>query len=703
MKRPALWVCAPFVAGLVIAALVTREQWLPVCGGVSLVAFAAVLRRRELWKYVLLGTLSCLTACCVYWQKDAATYGRQTGYDGQETSFSGTVCASSVYPSGYARYYLKGCFADGTDAKVELFCDVTGYAYGDSLTLDGTPELIRAGYLFDSAGYARANGVFLRYGIDTRLSGYHKADGFSLRAVIYRWRSRMTERILARMGEETGPMLTGMLFGDKTAMSRCSKQTLYRMGIGHVLAVSGLHLDFLALCVSWLLERLRAGRRLSFVLMAVLCGLFVICAGETFSVERACIMILIREGGKLVFRLPDPLNSLSIAAFVLCAVNPFVICSAAFWLSCSAVWGIAVLAPFMTREMKAETVLQTAWRDFLCFCWAFLAIIPVCAVYFREISLLTPLSNTLLIPVCMASMLLGVLAVVCGAQGFPAECLLAGSDWLNGLILKVSYCLAKLPWTHASAGSRLVLGLLGLGIALAAAVQIFGRNRKLTGYTVAAALLVTCTVLSVQQEVQSRTLRIAVLGEQNSCVLAVTSGGEALLIDMTGHSALPSYAQTYLTETDAARLEYLYLANPSEKSARRYSEYLALLPPENVILLREVSEGFPDVLGVLSGMDEHREMLFHGAHLALQADCVTIGYAGQTFECCREQAVCGEPEILVICGRSREALPDCGILIVPDPDAPYQPDGCSYIGENNIEVTIAKDGTCRVRRLYGDT
>ena len=701
MKRPALWVGLPFVLGLVLASLFVRQLWLPVCGGVTLVSLAVVLRRRTLWKYVLLGTLSCLTACCVYWSKDAAYSTRQMAFDGQETTFSGTVCAVHVYPSGYARYYLNGRFEGTVPAKVELFCESPYYRYGDSLTLCGTPERQQSGYLFDSAAYARSQGVLLKFGSLTEIVSYTPEDHPGLRSIIWRWRFRMTERILSRMGEETGPMLTGMLFGDKSAMSRSSKQAFYRMGIAHVLAVSGLHLDFLALCVSWLLEKLKAGRGLRFAVMAVVCILFVIVAGETFSVERACIMALIREGGRLVYRQADPLNSLSVAVFVLCLANPFVIHGAAFWLSCTAVWGIAVLAPYMTKDMPQETFLQNAWRDFASLCWTFLATLPVCAVWFREIALLTAPVNAVLIPVCMAAMLLGALAVLCGGQGFLAELLLSGADWLCGLVLRVSYWAAKLPYTHAAMGSLMLLCILGAGILLVIGVQLLCKDKNRTAWTAAAALTVTCALLGLRQELLGSSLRVAVLGEDKSCVLAVVGGDEAALFDMSGRSSMASYAYAYLTENGIDGLQTLCLAKPGRKTAGQYSDYFTLMPPEEVVLLTE-AEDFAPILDVPTETDESREMLFHGAHLSAQNDCVTIEYAGMTLVCCKEAAVTGEPEVLIIYGKNTEALPDCGILIIPDPDSPYEPDGHTYIGENNLEVTLGRDGTCRVRRLYGD-
>ncbi len=691
----------PYVTGLVLASVFVPQLWLPVCGGITLVTAAVVLWRRTLWKYVLLGTLSCLTACCVYWSTDAAETCRQMPYEGRETAFSGTVCSVSVYPSGYARYYLKGRFEGTAAAKVELFCDAPYYQYGDSLTLTGTPERLHSSYLSDSAAYARSQGVLLQFGNETEITGFTPEDHPGLRSMLYRWRASMTERILQGMGEETGPLLTGMLFGDKSSMSRSSKQAFYRIGIGHILAVSGLHLDFLALCISWLLDRLKAGRKLRFALMALVCILFVIMAGETVSVKRACIMILLREGGRLVYRQADALNSLSIAAFLLCLADPFVIHGAAFWLSCSAVWGISVLAPFMTKEMPSESFLQTAWRDFLSLCWAFLATMPACAVWFREIALLSPVSNTLLVPVCMASMLLGALAVICGGQGFLAEMLLSGADWLCGWLLRISYAAAKLPFTHAAAGSSIMLVLIAAGSLLLLGVQMLGRDKRRTTRTAAAILALNCAVLGVRQELLGSNLRVGMLCEGKSCVLAILGGREAMLIDMSGRSSLSAHAHAYLTENGTVRLQTLYFADPKKSAAGRYSEYFALMPPEKVVLLQETDD-FPGVLHAPTETDASREALFHGAHISAQKDRVTVEYAGQTLECCTEQTASGEPEVRILCGRSTKPLPDSGILIIPDPATPYEPDGHTCIGADDYEVTLGRDGTCRFRRLYGD-
>lgn len=708
MKRPALCVTASYVLGLVLTSVFVRQLWIPA-GGVVIAAMVLLLWRRDMWKYILLGTLSCLTACCVYWCKDMS-FARQTALQGQETVFTGTVTSVTVYPSGYARYYLEGSFEEilpgEHPVKVELFCEQTDYIIGDVLTLSGSPEVQTSGYLFDNAAYARSQEACLRFGNTTKICEHPDAAHKDIHRVLYKWRTAMCQRILEKMGDETGPMLTGMLFGDKSGMSRDSRNSLYRMGIGHVLAVSGLHLDFLVLCAAWILRKFRVNRYAVFGMTVVLCSWFVLCAGGTVSVKRACIMILLREGGKLVYRQADALNSLSIAAFLLCLQNPFVIHGAAFWLSCSAVWGIAVFAPYMMQKCKTDAVprkLQTLLRSLIGSCWASVAILPVSALYFREVSLLSPVSNTLLVPLCMLSMLLGMLSLFSGVK-FTLP--LQGAELLNSVILRVSHSVASISWTHVATGSQLLLPLLLAGVFLVLGCVVFRQSKRFTAGMTALSLAVTCAAVSAEQVLYRRTLRIAMLGENKNCVLVLTAGHEAVVLDMTGNAGLAAYADAYLTENGVDRLTELYLCKPSVKSAQKYTQYFSLLPPEQLTFLGGTDEEVTDILGTVPDIQNSREMLFYGAKITAEEYCVTVEYDGVTFVCGRDYAVSDEtdaPDILAVYGRNKNPLPECGVLIVYDADSPYRSDRHTYIGEQNLELMIAKDGTCRMRRLYVTT
>ncbi|MBR1555600.1 MAG: ComEC/Rec2 family competence protein [Oscillospiraceae bacterium] len=701
MKRPALYIGLPYIMGLLIASRLDILSW----SVILLTAFGIILYRRSVWKYVVLSTLSCLIACCCYWHHDSMTAQKQKDFAGLEILFTGQVMQKTAYPSGNADYLLKGRINRGdTLANIELFIDDDSFNYGDILMVSGRPERITSDYLFDDESYSRAKNVFLCFDLYTEkeILEVRPLEKQTLVSIIYDWRTRMTERIQACMPSDTASMLTGMLFGDKTELRHSVKTSLYRTGIGHILAVSGLHLDFLAMCANWILEKLRAGRKSKFILSAILCGLFVICAGGTVSVKRACIMILISQSGKLFFRQADAFNSLSIAMLILGLENPFVIHSTAFWLSCSGAFGIGVVAQDMTKEFPDDEFYHLLLKDLIVFTWTFVIILPVSVRYFREFSLISPLTNLFLTPVCLVSILMGVFAIGFGCQGMMAEFFLHLADKLNSMILTISDFFAGMSWTHTSADSEILCFLLDAGMILVIGCHIMFRNKKLTSFSVVIALMVTGISVNLERISQADDLKIAILGEENQCLLAVRRGADAVLFDMTGDYYAPDYAEIYLESAGVSDLESLYLCNPKEKAIRRYEEYLAFFVPEEIWLMKETDFRMPSLPDCETYSAERKELLFHGAKIEISQKQIRIEYAEKIFICKNDKTEISEtPDILTIYGKSKNIQPECGFLLILDKNELYLPDAHTYLDENNLEVTVSENGGCRVRRLYG--
>lgn len=700
-----MYIGFPYTAGLLAASIVHWHLWYAVVAVVLTAAMAVISIRRTVWKYVLISTLSMLTACCVYWGNAGITMQRQLALAGQEEIvFSGEITSISIYDSGYAQYILKGDINGTVPANVQYFCEDPSYAYGDSLTLTGIPQALQKRYVFDAEEYFRAQNVFLSMPMDAQVMHTERPHA-TLRSILYEWRQKMTERIQADRNEECAALLTGMLFGDKSDMSYSTRTALYRTGIGHVLAVSGLHMDFLALAVIRILRKCKADRRLSFGILAVLCVLFAICAGETVSVKRACMMILITQSAGLFFRKADILNTISIAMLLLTLENPMVIHSAAFWLSFSGTFGIAVFAPFMTGAMKRDTIPQRILADLVTFSCVFLAVLPASALYFREISLISPLSNLVIVPLCMAAFLLTALSVLVGAQGFLSFVLLGLAERIAGVILRFSRTLAELPWTHFGTDSNVLLVMIALSGIWILLCYALWRDRKLIFAAIAASLVVSCLACGTEQHYRNRNFHIAVLGEHRDCALVLRKGSDAVIVDLSGDSSAPDYVNAYLQSTGVRSIEALYLCEPKRQSIAGYDEILQFLTPEQVILLQEPEETLEfEIAGRTGILLPGSEKLFHGAVLNLSDGAAEVSCGGIRYVCCEEKMpLIPESEVLTIYGTSKNVLPESGILMVLDKRSVHHADSHTYIGENNLELAIAPAGKCSVRSLYGDT
>ena len=701
MKRPALYIGLPYILGLVIASRLDMLSW----GVVLLTAAGVILYRRSVWKYVVLSTLSCLIACCSYWQYTSLTETRQKELAGLELTFVGQVVEKTVYSSGNAEYILKGIIDRGElPAKIDLFVDDNSFDYGDKITIFGRPEKIESGFLFDRQNYAKAENIFLCFDLysEFEIQEVQPAEKQTLSGRVWHWRTHMTEQIQKHMPKDTGAMLTGMLFGDKSNIRHSMKTALYRTGIGHILAVSGLHLDFLAVCIRWLMEKLKAGRKIKFLFVTAIGGLFVICAGETVSVKRAFIMILLSQSAEIFFRQADSFNSLSIAMLILGVENPFVIHNPAFWLSCAGAFGMGVAGQYMIKNFPEKEFYHLFLKDLIAFLWVSVIILPVSIVYFREFSLISPLSNIICIPVCMLSMICGLLAVIFGCQGVLAEMLLHTADKLNKIILEISDFLAGLSWSHASTDSEILIFVVYAGAVLVLLFQICFRNRKLTAVSAAIALTVTCVTVNAERRIKEKNLNIAVLGEQAQCLIVVRYGQDSVLFDMTGNYYAPDYAESYLESVGVSHVESLFLHKPKEKAIRKYQEYLHFLPPEEIWLMQKPENEIhtEDTLHFA----EQKEILFHGAKIEISQKQIRIQYADKIYICKNDKAELTEkPDILTIYGKSKRVQPDCGYLLFLNLNEIYLPDRHTYINQNNLEFTVSEQGKCRIRSLYGTT
>ena len=657
MKRPALCVGFPFVLGLSLSACIASARWIAV--GILAAAVIAVLCRRDLWKYILLSTLSILMACCIYSHADAS-FSRAMSHVGQ-TGFTGTIMRAQVYSGGWTRFDLDGTFPDGQKARVEWFTDAEDFGIGDTVTLYGNAERIAETELFNSEAFARSRGVSLHFGNDTEVTHHAPQTGVSLRRVLADWRGHMTQAIGRQMHRGSGAMLTGMLFGDRSSLSRSERTMLNRTGIGHVLVVSGLHLDFLAVAVEGILRKLRIGRKVEFGVMAAVCIAFVLLAGETVPVTRACIMILIRQSGRVAFRLPDALNSLSIAVFLICLRDPFAIFGGSFWMTVTATFGVAVLGPYMTREMPKDSLFRSLLADLACGCWAFAAMLPVQAAIFREVSLISPLSNAVLLPVCVSAMLCGVVGVLLGAENGIACFFLDGADVLNDWVLQISQIIGGFSFTHAASGSRMLLFALVAGAMAVVGAFLLTKRRNIAAFAAVGVLCVTFAACRTEDALHREELRVALFGEEANGLLAVASGEETVLVDLTGEKDLPAYAEAYLQEEGIRDVTALCLYHPNRRRIQRYEEYLAEYPPD-VVRIPETAMHM-----VAFGRDAQRfgrsELLFHGANITFGTEEIYIAYGNQQF----------------VFGQDHAGT-----------------------GEGSLELTFSHDGKCRSRRIYGE-
>ncbi len=479
-------------------------------------------------------------------------------------------CAAGIlWFSGYAALYLAPAEAL-TDAKLILELELTDYPeeaaggarceaevaglrgrvlfYGDRslLPLEPGNRILAQAKCYSAAtlsgeesSYYLSKGVFLRlYGSGELLASMegHAGSWRYLPARLARW---LENRVEALYGPETGGLIIALLTGERDGLSPRAYTSLSEAGLMHITAVSGLHCGFLMALLGLLVFR---RQRLTAFLGYPVMLFYMVMAGCTPSVVRACVMAGFVLLAPLAGREGDTPTALSAALLVILMVNPFAIASVSLQLSFAAVAGLLLPAPKIYAGLarlgpkELPGVPGKLWRFFIAATAASLGVMlttaPLSAVYFGTVSLVSPLSNLLVLWMAPALFACALLGTILGGA-FPA---LAGltvlPDRLGRYLLWAARLTSGIPG-HSVYFTRPALAawLAGTYILLGLCLLVKGRRWKWGGALVLSAVCLLAVKAGPRMQVQGDRLTAAAVDVGQGAAMLLHSGDRTVLVD----------------------------------------------------------------------------------------------------------------------------------------------------------------------------
>ena len=228
-------------------------------------------------------------------------------------------------------------------------------------------------------------------------------------------------------------VLKALIIGDRTQISPELRQSFNRAGVGHLLAISGLHIGIvatvafvffqaLAVRVSLLLWRAET-RKIAALLSLPPVIIYGVIAGFSPSTQRAVLMVAVFLLTFLFGKEQDSLNTLSLAALLILVVDPPSLFSISFQLSFAAVFAIIYgLSRVHAQGVKQKPQMQESWllrikskiiSFFLVSFFAICGSLPLVAYYFNQVSLVGLAANFIVVPLIgFVSVPLGLLALL---------------------------------------------------------------------------------------------------------------------------------------------------------------------------------------------------------------------------------------------------------------------------------------------------
>ena len=249
----------------------------------------------------------------------------------------------------------------------------------------------------------------------------------------------------------TQQFIVAMLLGNGNLIDKATRQEFSAAGTAHVLALSGLHVGFIALIIWWLLfplDYLRLRKlRLAITLTAI--TLFAVFTGLSPSVVRASIMTATVFASLIFYRRSASLNALALAALIILVFSPSALFSVGFQLSFVTVAAVLILGRLPQRFRSGNKVLDSITSMVVTSVAALLATVALSAHYFHMISYMSVLANLLVLPVLPVFMILGALFLLVTAAGMHWGWLNRGLDCVYDYIRWAAQAVNGIPFSHA--------------------------------------------------------------------------------------------------------------------------------------------------------------------------------------------------------------------------------------------------------------
>ncbi len=319
-------------------------------------------------------------------------------FENENYLISGRVCSCTTYENSES-VILDSVYVNGEkqkhNFKVYIFKD-NEMQVGDVIAFSATIKNVQLFELGKFNSYAYKYNVPYECSVsfdDVSISDTNNLSGPE------KFRQLVFGVLQKNMSADEASVSYASLFGDKSYIEDDVRADFSTSGVAHLLAVSGLHVGFVALIIIWILKKIKVNNFVGFGILASFLGVYAYLCSFSASVLRASLMILIAELATLIGQRYEKLNALSIAGIVCLIINPLYVYDGGFLLSFACVLSIFMFSKRFERMFVKWHLPHCLASPLSVIVPVQLGILPILSNYFTKTSILTFFVNLLCVPI----------------------------------------------------------------------------------------------------------------------------------------------------------------------------------------------------------------------------------------------------------------------------------------------------------------
>ena len=555
--RPLCIMAFGFLLGILLTA--TENKWilLPAIGMFLFLAGRIKVEKSRLFGYGKLLFYSIAFLCGAYQyeteQEFRAVY-EPVLYDGMRITLQGELEEKEFKNNTYL-YYLNNCYLRLEQDIVPTESFVTGEAIvpcnqvivemesdeisiGKILVLEGKVSVFRQARNegnFDEKTFYQSQKIDFKLKNVVIKAQYGDANEF--RENLYQLKQRLKRVYEDCMSTETSGVIAMMTLGDKSLVEQEIKELYQKVGISHILAISGLHISVIGMSIYKLLRKIFG----SFVISGMVSGFMMFAYGCMVgfrpSATRAIVMFFMMLLGQMLGRSYDSLSALSLSALVQLWENPFLRSYAGFLFSYAAVLGVVLVGNVVVKTFEEKKKM----RDSIYSSFSIqLVTVPLTAFFYYEIPVYGMVVNFLVLPLMSALLAFGLVG------GFVGLIWLNAARWILvpcQLILvfyqKLSAIIQCLPGATLIVGKPETWRMIVFYSVLALLVYLVWKRRRVRGFITVGILILAFVLYQPKAGMEVDVLDVG----QGDGIYLRTESGYDIFID--GGSTDVSKVGTY--------------------------------------------------------------------------------------------------------------------------------------------------------------
>lgn len=551
---------------------------------------------------IVLAFLLCgaVSLCTFHIDKEKALQ-----YDGIKDTYE-ILVEEIEYESDSLSGYIG--YIEELDVRVLLLTYGDEAELGDKLISDVEISAIRnLPYGYDAKSMYIVDGVYLQAQCnDFEISS---RENYNLKIYLRKVNSDFNSIIRDRVNSDTAPIISALFLGNKGEIYDNDSRDFARLGISHILVLSGMHLSIIAAFVGYLFSKTRLRRQLRYILTILAVWMFAGLTGFSESVLRAAIMLTIFYAFFLVRIRADFITRIFVSVTLICIISPYSVFSIGLLLSFLAVIG-CVISGEIIKSSEKRSKLRLIPMAMVTTVVIVLFTLPVTFLKFGLVSTVSPIANLILIPMFTVLLYLSPFVLIFGGIPIIGNGICFVCEQIVGLILFITRNTAHLKFVAIPFNST--LHVYAVIIIFAAFVAFLVLGKKQRRYCYISILIGVClfTCGSVVKSVElHRNNYVYSHSTSDSDYTYLESNGGITVIDNseiskasssslyaeiidTGYLEIENYIITDYTRymydaidriTDITYVRNVYLPEPMDESEREeYDRIFALLSQKNI-------------------------------------------------------------------------------------------------------------------------